>query len=229
MSDSSCGLPAVVPVFPLPEVVLFPGALLPLHVFEPRYGEMTADTVAGHKHLMIVSLSRGFEPLYYTRHAPIRTFGCLSRIVACEKLDDGRYNMLVKGIERARIVQECGEKAYREAAIEFAPSHGEADDADIERVRRQLNKRIRKNGVLDSGSREMLLRMINDGAGLAALSDAIASCLPMPYEMRQILLEELCPLARCESLMDHLKTCAGVEGASRRHVRRLNSQDLDMN
>src|SRR3954470_16208806 len=103
----------LLPLFPLPNVVLFPNVFLPLHVFEPRYRQMTADALAGDRLIGMVLLRPGWEP-QYEGNPPVHPVACLGRIVADQRLDDGRYNLLLKGVSRARIVEEIPtSKIYR--------------------------------------------------------------------------------------------------------------------
>src|SRR5436189_3804570 len=109
MTDPASGerLPAAVPLFPLPSVVLFPRAVLPLHIFEDRYRAMTADTLDGDGLIAMALLKSGWEKHYYGR-PEIEPVVCVGRIISHEKLADGKYNFLLEGLLRARIVRELG-------------------------------------------------------------------------------------------------------------------------
>src|SRR5688572_23373591 len=105
---------AALPIFPLPDVVLFPGALLPLHVFEPRYRTMTADVLAGARLLAIARLVPGFETDYYGRPPVYATVG-IGELISHEALAGGRSNILLRGVARCAIQSELApEKPYRE-------------------------------------------------------------------------------------------------------------------
>src|SRR5687768_15383367 len=106
MDDSVLDLSAV-PLFPLPGVVLFPRAVLPLHIFEDRYRAMTADALMGDKTIAMALLKPGWEKSYYGRPA-IEPVVCVGRILSHEKLADGKYNFLLQGVQRARIIRENG-------------------------------------------------------------------------------------------------------------------------
>src|SRR3954464_1244862 len=92
-------------LFPLPNLVLFPHVVQPLHVFEPRYRQMTADALAGDRLVAPVLLRPGWEAEYDARPA-VHPVACLGRIVADQRLADGRYNLLVRGLARLRLVGE---------------------------------------------------------------------------------------------------------------------------
>src|SRR5208283_3284513 len=87
---------AAVPLFPLPSVVLFPRAVLPLHIFEQRYKTMVADTLAGSRLIAMGLLLPGWERNYHGR-AAIESVVCIGKILAHEKLPDGKYNLLLQG------------------------------------------------------------------------------------------------------------------------------------
>ena len=110
-------LPPTIPIFPLPNVVLFPNVFLPLHSFEPRYREMVADAIDNDRMIGMVLLKPGWEHEYDASPA-IYPIGCSSVITHVERLEDGRYNIVLRGVERFRIVDEDRSGAYRRAAIE---------------------------------------------------------------------------------------------------------------
>src|SRR3982750_1235686 len=96
---------AAVPLFPPPNVVLLPGAVLPLHIFEERYKAMTADVLRGDRRIALALLRPGWEKSYYSRPA-IEPVVCVGRILSAERLPDGKYNFLLQGDARALIVAE---------------------------------------------------------------------------------------------------------------------------
>jgi uncharacterized protein len=110
-------IPSTIPLFPLPDVVLFPHMPLPLHVFEPRYRKMTADVMASHKIIGMTLLKPGWEQDYYGR-PPVYPVGCAGVVEECRRLEDGRFNIRLKGVTRFRIVSEQGEEPYRLATVE---------------------------------------------------------------------------------------------------------------
>src|SRR6266581_2066741 len=101
----------LLPLFPLPNVVLFPNVFLPLHIFEPRYRKMVADAVASDRLIGMVLLRHGWEQDYQGR-PPVYPIGCSGLITHVERLADGRYNIVLRGIERFRILQEDLRRSY---------------------------------------------------------------------------------------------------------------------
>src|SRR5437762_11771699 len=94
-SDEPVDLSAVA-LFPLPGVVLFPRAVLPLHIFEDRYRAMMADALAGGRLIAVALLKPGWEKTYYGR-PEIEPVVCVGQILSHEKLADGKYNLLLQG------------------------------------------------------------------------------------------------------------------------------------
>ncbi len=109
-------IPSRIPVFPLPNVVLFPKTYLPLHIFEPRYRAMVSDAVTSGQCIGMALLKDGWETDYYG-HPPVFPIGCVGRLANVQTLADGRSNILLQGLERFAIEREWYDKAYREATI----------------------------------------------------------------------------------------------------------------
>ncbi|HUI25665.1 MAG TPA: LON peptidase substrate-binding domain-containing protein, partial [Candidatus Kryptonia bacterium] len=133
-------LPLRIPLFPLPNVVLFPGVPLPLHVFEPRYREMVRDARAGESVIGMVLLKGEWQKDYYGRPS-IFDVGCAGRLVSVEPLSDGRSNILLHGIREFQIAREVGDHSYREAEVSWRPTD----------VSRSLgaDRRLRVKGLLE--------------------------------------------------------------------------------
>src|SRR6516165_7292581 len=92
-------------LFPLPNLVLFPHVMQPLHIFEPRFRQMTTDALAGDRLIAMVLLRPGWEGDYEGRPA-IYPVGCLGKVVAEQKLEDGRFNILLRGLSRIHVAEE---------------------------------------------------------------------------------------------------------------------------
>ena len=104
------------PVFPLPNVVLFPRAILPLHIFEPRYRTMIADVLGGGQTLVIALLKQGWEQEYYGS-PDAHSIGCLGRVVQHHKLPDGRYNIMLHGEQKVLLDRFERQDPYRIARV----------------------------------------------------------------------------------------------------------------
>jgi hypothetical protein len=116
----AAGLPAEIPLFPLPEVALFPGVSRPFLVFEPRYREMVADALKGNRIIGMVLLQPGNEKDYEGR-PPISRIGCAGVIQQHELLPDGRYVILLRGVTTFRVMSEDQRRPYRLARVEAVP------------------------------------------------------------------------------------------------------------
>ncbi|CAA9480515.1 MAG: Uncharacterized protein, similar to the N-terminal domain of Lon protease [uncultured Sphingomonadaceae bacterium] len=116
-------LPDAIPLFPLGGALLFPDAQLPLHVFEPRYRRLVKDAMEGRRVIGMIQ-PRGDEG----RAPPLYPVGCLGAIAGLEALDDGRFNLILQGVRRFRLVRELDVTTpYRQAQVEYLPE--EPDDA----------------------------------------------------------------------------------------------------
>jgi Lon protease-like protein len=189
------------PVFPLDQVTLLPQQVLPLHIFEPRYRQMVTDALdASGQIAMAVFDGRDWKQQYHGR-PPIRPAVCIGHIAQHEKLADGRYNIILRGVCRARVIKELAPRdarLYREAMLE--PIGLEQDETPTLRALRVSIERD-----LDAGS----LARLADGATLleyvrdddiptAALLELISFTLVKDREKRYRLLEEGDADARAE-------------------------------
>jgi len=135
-------LPERIPLFPLPNVVLFPQMPMPLHVFEPRYRKMVLDVRRTHQTIGMVLLRPGWEPLYHGR-PPIFAVGCAGRLEQCEDLPDGRFNIVLRGQVRIQIRDEHSGEPYRVATVEPHPE-AQAPLETLDRARQDLITAIEK-------------------------------------------------------------------------------------
>lgn len=205
-------------LFPLPNVVLFPHVLLPLHIFEPRYRQMTADALAGDRLIALVLLRPGWEADYEGKPA-LHTMACLGKIVAEQQLADGRYNLLVRGLSRGRILHEvAGDKLYRRAQLELVCGSGDPGAVKDPHVRGELGRLATAWFKTLGMDLEQITKLVNSELGLGPLSDVLSFALPLNVEFKQELLEELDSIRRVRHLVRHLETHApnAEEGATPR-------------
>jgi len=107
-----------IPIFPLPQAVLFDGNLLPLHIFEPRYRQMVTEVLDKRGWIGMALLKPGWQEDYYGRPPLFETLG-IGEIMYHQKENDGRYNLLLMGIGRARIVHLVDDRPYRMGECKF--------------------------------------------------------------------------------------------------------------
>jgi hypothetical protein len=182
-----------IPLFPLPEVVLLPGALLPLHIFEPRYKAMIADALEGDRTIGMAMLKPGWEA---AGDSPaIYPIGGAGEIIESEELEDGRYNILLQGKFRYRVLEESPADPYRTARVEEIASVPFGDRTAESRARR------RALALFDEVSGALSLPPLpEERLGAERLASEIALRLRYaPPELQAILELDSLP-ARYESL-----------------------------
>ena len=198
----------LLPIFPLPNVVLFPNVFLPLHIFEPRYREMVSDALAADRMIGMVLLRPGWDRDYEGR-PPIFPIGCSGVMTHVERLNDGRYNIVLRGLERFRIVSEDHERSYRRAVIQ--PLHEQALDGGERDLMRRCRTKL--ESLLAPGAGELHLgsgRRAADSKIPTAMSDedlvnALAQYLDLEPLEKQALLEQPSLRHRATSLVELLE------------------------
>jgi len=181
-----------IPIFPLPDLVFFPHTLLPLHIFEPRYRQMVADCLKADRQLAVVMLKPGWEQ-GYGGSPPVHSVAGAGDIIKCERLDDGRYNILLRGKCRIRIAQELPSgKLYRVVRAmvldEKEPEAGRAAlGPGLESLRSAYLRLLETLGRKDARLQDKAVEMGAPGA----LIDRVASVAVPDPRVRQRLLETL--------------------------------------
>ncbi len=208
-------LPPIIPLFPLPNVVLFPHGLLPLHIFEPRYRAMVADALEGDRIIGMALLKPGWEQDYEGR-PPVYPVGCAGLITYAEPLPDGRYDIVLRGLSRFRIVEEDDRRPYRLARVtSLSEVVGPAERERVGEARRRLESLVRPR--LARRELERLLPTMAD----EDLINLLAQCLDFDPLEKQALLECETLLARCRSLIEllemHLLAARAPSRASGQH------------
>jgi uncharacterized protein len=190
-------LPLVIPLFPLPNVVLFPHMPMPLHIFERRYRKMLADAMDSHRVIGMVLLRPGWEADYEGR-PPVYPSGCAGQVEQCERVGEGRFNILLRGRCRFRIVEEHEGQPYRLARVESQPE-SLGDGGGLDETRRRVIAAIGKGA---------------DGPSMLALQpelphelfvNALCQSLPLTPVERQSLLDCDTLESRCARLLSILE------------------------
>jgi uncharacterized protein len=193
-------LPPTIPIFPLPNAVLFPNVFMPLHIFETRYRAMVADALAGDRIIGMVLLKPGFETDYEGR-PPVYEIGCAGVVTHSEALADGRYNIVLRGIEKFRITGEDRDKPYRLAHVEpIAEPVAEADRDLLRKHRLRLEALLA--AAIERGGRDP---KFPPAVADEDLVNALAQYLALEPLERQALLERDGILARCRALIELLE------------------------
>ena len=192
-------LPSTIPIFPLPNVVLFPNVFLPLHIFEPRYRAMVGDALRGDRIIGMVLLQPGCQAS--DERPPVFPIGCAGVITHAEPLNDGRYNIVLRGLERFRITGENGEGTYRMAQIDPLPEMVLEDHRDELRRHRHRLEALLAVAIERAGAEPRFPPAVPD----EDLVNALAQYIELDPLERQALLEREGVLARCRALIELLE------------------------
>jgi uncharacterized protein len=177
------------PIFPLDQVQLFPRALLPLYVFEPRYRELTAACLERGGIMAVAALRPGFRDDYYGR-PPVRRIAGVGKIVAHRKNPDGTYNILLRGLGRVRICEELPalQHSYREVRARLLPDRW-PHSFDLAAARRTLVILIDRLAMLLPQGGEALRSLCASEPRPRRLCDVLSAALVRPPRLRRQLLE----------------------------------------
>jgi Lon protease-like protein len=176
------------PMFPLPGVVLFPHALLPLHIFEDRYRAMTRDVLAGRRCLAVGLIAPG-ENVEADKPAVRRVAG-VGEIVMAHELPDGRYNLVLRGRARVRIDEELdSDRPYRVVSATALPDLPSADDGDLVEAAETLRALVGRLADAIPEGGELLRHVVAAQETPVELVDVVAAALVDDAGLRQRLLE----------------------------------------
>jgi Lon protease-like protein len=193
-------LPATLPLFPLPNVVLFPNVCLPLHIFEARYREMVSDALDGDRIIGMVLLRPGWESDYEGR-PDIYQIGCAGLITHADKTSDGRYNLVLRGFEKFRVRQEDHRRSYRLAEVDTILEPMSETDRAVMRVERRRLETLLVPQPEGRGVDPKMPPSMPD----EELVNALAQYLDLEVVEKQALLERHGLVDRCRSLIDLLE------------------------
>lgn len=193
----------LLPLFPLPNVVLFPNVFLPLHIFESRYRELVSDAIATDRLIGMVLLRPGWEHEYEGQPA-VYPIGCSGVITHLERLQDGRFNIVLRGMQRFRIESENHERSYRRGLVQSLEEPTiSGDDRDaLRRMRSKLEALLAPAGTGESRPAEPSVPADMPDEDLV---NALAQYLDLDPIEKQALLEIDRLRARAESLVELLE------------------------
>jgi Lon protease-like protein len=193
-------------LFPLPNLVLFPEVIEPLHIFEPRYRQMTADALATDRLIAMVLLKSAREEVGAERPA-LHRVACLGKILADERFEDGRYNIVLQGFRRLRILSEINhDKLYRSARVELLYDTGAPTTEEVRAYLRELSQFVIPWLKAIRLASEPVTKLLEAGLPLKEVVDVLASTLALKIEFKQELLEELDVGKRTRRLLHYLQT-----------------------
>ncbi len=188
----------MLPLFPLPNVVLFPNVFLPLHIFEDRYQAMVQDALNGDRIIGMVLLWDGGQETF--DDVPrVYSVGCSGLITHSARLDDGRYNIVLRGIEKFRIIEENYTLLYRRARVDPIADDCQGGNELCANRRRLEQLLVQRLSATDSDS------LVPAEMANADLVNALSQYLDFDPMEKQALLEREGAVARCRSLIELLE------------------------
>jgi uncharacterized protein len=194
-------LPEVIPIFPLPNVVLFPRMPLPLHIFEPRYRAMVRDANRGARLIGMVLLRGDWQHDYYGT-PPVFATGTVGEMVHFEELPDGRFNIVLRALREFTIVRELeGRAGYREAAVSWRPPAADPLPVGARENLGALVSRYLAQSGREVGQDELLRRAVDD----ETFVNFLAQHLDVAPLEKQALLEAVTLADRARRLTEVLE------------------------
>ncbi len=204
-TDGGQGFAGRARLFPLPNLVLYPHVVQALHIFEPRYREMLQDALAGDKLIAMALLAPGWETGYEGR-PPLQPMACLGRVATFHELPDGRYNVLLLGLKRIRLLEELPpERSFREALVQVIEDEYPPQGAEGRvRIQRKLLEGFRRVLPLLPDMQEQVEQFMSSDTSLGILTDILAYSLPLALDEKFLLLSEANVDRRAAFLADYL-------------------------
>ncbi len=194
-------------LFPLPDLVMFPHVMQPLHVFEPRYRDLLNEALDSDGLIAMSVLSPGWENGYEGRPAVI-PHACLGKVVTHERTDDGQYNILLLGLRRIQIDNELPpEKSFRQANVTLLDDYYDTDNTP-ERLDLQTALIQQFEEALPGGqsSSPNLRELLSSDVSLGVLTDLVSFALPLEFQLKCKLLGESDIDVRAMMLLDALES-----------------------
>ncbi|MEE9603500.1 MAG: LON peptidase substrate-binding domain-containing protein [Thermoguttaceae bacterium] len=209
LSFCSKDFTGAVRLFPLPNLVLFPHVMQPLHVFEPRYCELLEDAMADDRLIAMAVLRPGWEN-DYEGWPPIYPVACLGQIASSHKLDDGTYNVLMMGLHRVQLLGELRSEAnFRTAVAELCEDICPVQEATARAVlHEQLRKAFLQLVPSLPEAQGQLEQLLGGDISLGVLTDLISYMLDIEVSEKEALLAEANICRRASLLLRHLSVAA---------------------
>ena len=202
----------IVRLFPLPNLVLFPGVVQALHIFEPRYRKMMNDLMAADK-LLTLCLYQDPEKQFDANVPPaIHNTACIAKVIAHKELEDGRFNLLVVGLKRAKIVRELPvEQPYRMAEVDLVEDELPESVSEIEALRGKLLKNCEILDLFGKLAHQLDLKKVFESrVDVGLLIDLISFSADLDCLQRQSVLELGNVELRLQALLQFLTAKSGT-------------------
>jgi Lon protease-like protein len=193
-------------LFPLPNLVLYPHVMQPLHIFEERYREMLEDALATDRLIAMALLEPGWEADYDSR-PPIAPYACLGKVVTHFRLPDGRFNLLLMGVGRVRILEELEpRRSFRQARVELLGETCGATPQQLDQLQRELLATFQRYLPNCCQAPEQLRELLTKHLPLGMMTDLAAYALPLEIDLKQRLLAECRIDSRARMLLQHFES-----------------------
>lgn len=193
-----------IPLFPLPSCTLLPYATVPLHIFESRYRQMTREALDS-RGLIAMAVFEGDQwQQQYQGNPPIREHVCVGYIVQHQQLGDGRYNILLQGVCRAKVVREVPHDSYRLAILE--PTETETPlEIDLSDERERLEALLDRPRLKQLAAVTAVHEWLSRDVPTVAMVDLAMLTLCGDVEQRYAMLAEPDVTQRAAWLEHHLQ------------------------
>lgn len=197
-------------LFPLPNLVLFPHVMQPLHIFEPRYREMLEDALADDRLIAMAMLTPGWEAEYEGR-PPLYPMACLGRVAAWNRLKGGSYNLLLVGLRRVKLIEELPpSRSFRQAVVEVCEDcYPPAQASDVSSLQRDLRDCFLEILPGLPHAQDQLDQLLAGDISLGTLTDIISYMLDIGLHEKEQLLAEVDVIRRAELLLAYLSAIQG--------------------
>ncbi len=194
----------IVPLFPLPNAVLFPKTPIPLYIFEERYRAMVRDVVAGSGELVIALMREGLE-FKQGGMSAVHSIACLGKIETCEELEDGKFNIVVVGLRRVRLLRVLQNSPYRMVEVEpLEDAEITQNSEDVVRSRALMGNLFSQFTELAAGLQSQAMEIMPE-LDFESLVNMVAMTLNLSMEQKQALLEINDISVRCDMLIPVLQ------------------------
>lgn len=201
--DLEIALPEELPVMTLPNVALFPQALMPLHIFEPRYRQMLKDVLASNRLFAVAGLNEKLVGLENQFEPPHR-IASVGIVRACQENSDGTSNLLLQGLCRVEFLEILADEPYRRVRVKLLTSD-KAEDTDTARLRTELASLLRLKQKLGAPMPDEVTDFLGKVGDPETYVDLAAFSLCENHTVKQKLLETLNIRARLSLFNRHLR------------------------
>ena len=189
-------------LFPLPNSVFYPGTVLPLHIFEERYRQMIGDSIESGQWIGMVLLQPGYEENYHGS-PDIYPVGCAGSLDQWSRHNDGKYDIVLRGQSRFRLVREVGTTLYRQAEVELLESTSDQElDLSSDLYKQLIGKFHAFTSLLPLNNAQKVEIDLQDCKTLSEAVDRTAYFFDQPLDDRQGFLEELDVMKRYQQILN---------------------------